>query len=112
MGKNAPCTEIPKRSSPAEPRIAPSAIRSMASERVTREIAQIATFGPYYADPGSYVNPFSLAETGIAPADDSARYAAPGADAVLVGEALVRTGDPRAGAAAIVAAGAAREPQP
>jgi len=33
------------------------------SERVTREIAQIATFGPYYADPGNTVNPFSISET-------------------------------------------------
>ncbi|GAA4402273.1 indole-3-glycerol phosphate synthase TrpC [Fodinibacter luteus] len=47
----------------------------------------------------------TVAESGIADAHDAAAYAAQGADAVLVGEALVRTGDPRAGAAAIVAAG-------
>lgn len=49
----------------------------------------------------------TVAESGIAGPDDAAAYAAQGADAVLVGEALVRTGDPRAGAAAMVAAGAA-----
>jgi indole-3-glycerol phosphate synthase len=48
----------------------------------------------------------TVAESGITGADDAAAYAAQGADAVLVGEALVRTGDPRAGAAAMVAAGA------
>ena len=48
----------------------------------------------------------TVAESGIADADDAARYAAQGADAVLVGEALVRTGDPRGAAAALVAAGA------
>lgn len=47
----------------------------------------------------------TVAESGIAGPEDAAAYAAQGADAVLVGEALVRTGDPRAGAAAIVAAG-------
>lgn len=57
----------------------------------------------------------TVAESGIAGPEDAAAYAAQGADAVLVGEALVRTGDPRAGAEAIIAAGAApdqdREPQ-
>jgi indole-3-glycerol phosphate synthase len=48
----------------------------------------------------------TVAESGIAGPADAAGYAAQGADAVLVGEALVRTGDPRAGAAAMVAAGA------
>ncbi len=48
----------------------------------------------------------TVAESGIAGPDDAAAYAAQGADAVLVGEALVRDGDPRAAAAAIVAAGA------
>ncbi len=48
----------------------------------------------------------TVAESGIAGPADAAAYAAQGADAVLVGEALVRTGDPRAGAAAMVAAGA------
>jgi signal transduction histidine kinase/HAMP domain-containing protein len=33
------------------------------SERITREIAQITTNGPYYADPGNYVNPYSIAST-------------------------------------------------
>jgi signal transduction histidine kinase/HAMP domain-containing protein len=33
------------------------------SERITREIAQITTNGPYYADPGNYVNPYSIAAT-------------------------------------------------
>lgn len=40
------------------------------SERITREIAQIATFGPYYADPSSYVNPYSIADT-PQPIDDN-----------------------------------------
>ena len=48
----------------------------------------------------------TVAESGIAGPADAAAYAVQGADAVLVGEALVRTGDPRAGAAAIAAAGA------
>ncbi|WP_392541949.1 indole-3-glycerol phosphate synthase TrpC [Oryzobacter telluris] len=48
----------------------------------------------------------TVAESGISGPEDAAAYAAQGADAVLVGEALVRTGDPRAGAEAIVAAGA------
>ena len=47
----------------------------------------------------------TVAESGIAGASDAAGYAEQGADAVLVGEALVRTGDPRAAVAAIVAAG-------
>ncbi|WP_101397766.1 indole-3-glycerol phosphate synthase TrpC [Phycicoccus duodecadis] len=48
----------------------------------------------------------SVAESGVGGPGDAAAYAAQGADAVLVGEALVRTGDPRGAAAAIVAAGA------
>ncbi|HSF97659.1 MAG TPA: indole-3-glycerol phosphate synthase TrpC [Ornithinibacter sp.] len=48
----------------------------------------------------------TVAESGVADAADAAAYAQQGADAVLVGEALVRTGDPRGGAAAMVAAGA------
>lgn len=48
----------------------------------------------------------TVAESGISGAADAAAYAAQGADAVLVGEALVHTGDPRGAAAAIVAAGA------
>ena len=50
----------------------------------------------------------TVAESGIADARHAAAYAEQGADAVLVGEALVRTGDPRAAAAAMVAAGAPR----
>ena len=47
----------------------------------------------------------TVAESGIGGPRDAASYAEQGADAVLVGEALVRTGDPRAAAAAMVAAG-------
>ena len=53
----------------------------------------------------------TVAESGIAGPDDAAAYAAQGADAVLVGEALVRTGDPRSAAAAIVSAGTATLPR-
>jgi indole-3-glycerol phosphate synthase len=49
----------------------------------------------------------TVAESGIDGPQEAARYAAEGADAVLVGEALVRTGDPAAAVAAIVAAGVA-----
>jgi indole-3-glycerol phosphate synthase len=45
-----------------------------------------------------------VAESGIGGPEDAARYAAQGADVVLVGEALVRDGDPRAAVAAIKAA--------
>lgn len=38
----------------------------------------------------------AVAESGVRTADDVARYRRDGADAVLVGEALVRDGDPRA----------------
>ena len=48
----------------------------------------------------------TVAESGIGGPGDASAYAAQGADAVLVGEALVRTGDPRGAARAIVAAGA------
>jgi len=54
----------------------------------------------------------TVAESGIADARDAASYAEQGADAVLVGEVLVRTGDPRAGAASMVAAGAPRPATP
>ncbi len=50
----------------------------------------------------------TVAESGIADPRDAASYAGQGAHAVLVGEALVRTGDPRAAAAAFVAAGGSR----
>jgi indole-3-glycerol phosphate synthase len=46
-----------------------------------------------------------VAESGIAGPADAARYAAEGADVVLVGEALVRTGDPAAAVAAMRQAG-------
>ena len=46
-----------------------------------------------------------VAESGIAGAADAARYADEGADAVLVGEALVKDGDPRAAVAALKAIG-------
>ncbi len=44
-----------------------------------------------------------VAESGVGGPDDAARYAAQGADVVLVGEALVRDGDPRAAVAAMKA---------
>jgi indole-3-glycerol phosphate synthase len=52
-----------------------------------------------------------VAESGIGGADDAARYAAEGADVVLVGEALVKDGDPAAAVAAMraVAARGGRE---
>jgi len=54
-----------------------------------------------------------VAESGISDPDDAARYAAEGADVVLVGEALVRNGDPRAAVSAIkaVAGGTAGAPR-
>jgi indole-3-glycerol phosphate synthase len=45
-----------------------------------------------------------VAESGISGPDDAARYAAQGADVVLVGEALVKDGNPRAAVAAMKAA--------
>ena len=45
-----------------------------------------------------------IAESGITGPADAARYAAQGADAVLVGESLVRGGDAAAGARALLAA--------
>jgi len=45
-----------------------------------------------------------VAESGIGGPDDAARYAAEGADVVLVGEALVKDGDPAAAVAAMRAA--------
>lgn len=47
----------------------------------------------------------TVAESGVAGAQDAAAYAAQGADAVLVGEALVRGSDPAAVVRDIVAAG-------
>jgi indole-3-glycerol phosphate synthase len=49
-----------------------------------------------------------VAESGITGPEDAARHAAEGADAVLVGEALVRDGDPRRAAAALIRAGGRR----
>ena len=46
-----------------------------------------------------------VAESGIAGPDDAARYAAEGADVVLVGEALVKDGDPAVAVAAMREAG-------
>jgi len=50
-----------------------------------------------------------VAESGISGPDDVARLARAGADAVLVGEALVRDGDPAAAVRALVTAGAVSE---
>jgi indole-3-glycerol phosphate synthase len=50
--------------------------------------------------PGDVVK---VAESGVGGPQDAARYAAEGADVVLVGEALVRDGDPRAAVAAMKA---------
>jgi indole-3-glycerol phosphate synthase len=47
-----------------------------------------------------------VAESGITGTDDAARYAAEGADVVLVGEALVKDGDPAAAVATMRAVGA------
>lgn len=49
-----------------------------------------------------------VAESGISGAADAARYAAEGADVVLVGEALVKDGDPTAAVKAIRNAGGAQ----
>lgn len=49
-----------------------------------------------------------VAESGITGPDDAARYAAEGADVVLVGEALVKDGNPQAAVAAMRAAGGAQ----
>ena len=46
-----------------------------------------------------------VAESGISGVADAARYAAEGADVVLVGEALVKDGDPTAAVAAMRAIG-------
>ncbi|ROR91438.1 indole-3-glycerol phosphate synthase TrpC [Nocardioides aurantiacus] len=46
----------------------------------------------------------AVAESGVSGPDDAARYAAEGAHVVLVGEALVRDGDPRSAVAAMRAA--------
>jgi indole-3-glycerol phosphate synthase len=48
----------------------------------------------------------TVAESGVGGPADAARYAALGAGAVLVGEALVRDGEPRRAAYDLIAAGA------
>jgi indole-3-glycerol phosphate synthase len=45
----------------------------------------------------------TVAESGVSGPDDAARYAGEGADVVLVGEALVKDGDPRSAVAAMKA---------
>jgi indole-3-glycerol phosphate synthase len=47
-----------------------------------------------------------VAESGVTGPADAARYASEGADVVLVGEALVKDGDPAAAVAAMRTAGA------
>lgn len=54
----------------------------------------------------------AVAESGIGGPADAARAAHAGFDAVLVGESLVRSGDPAAAARALVEAGAAVQPEP
>jgi indole-3-glycerol phosphate synthase len=49
-----------------------------------------------------------VAESGITGPEDAARYAGLGADVVLVGEALVKDGDPEAAVAAMRGTGATR----
>jgi indole-3-glycerol phosphate synthase len=51
----------------------------------------------------------SVAESGISGPEDAARYAGEGADVVLVGEALVKDGDPKAAVAAIKAVRSANQ---
>jgi indole-3-glycerol phosphate synthase len=52
----------------------------------------------------------TVAESGVGGPEDAAGYAAAGADVVLVGEALVKDGNPRAAVAAIKAVrGASQE---
>ena len=59
--------------------------------------------------PGEIV---TVAESGVSGPADAARYAAQGADVVLVGEALVKGGDPQAAVAAMKAVrGASQEAQ-
>ncbi len=48
----------------------------------------------------------TVAESGVRGPEDVAAFAGEGADAVLVGEALVSGGDPAAAVAALVSAGA------
>ena len=50
-----------------------------------------------------------IAESGISGPSDAARFAGEGADGILVGEALVKDGDPTAAATAMIAAGTAAQ---
>ena len=56
--------------------------------------------------PGLPSNVIKVAESGVRGRADLLAYAGAGADAVLVGEGLVTSGDPRAAVAALVTAGA------
>ena len=60
--------------------------------------------------PGRPSGAVLVAESGVRGPEDVVAYAAAGADAVLVGEHLVRSGDPVAATAALVAAGAGPDP--
>ncbi len=62
-----------------------------------------ATFGRIA--PGLPAEVVKVAESGIRGTEDVAAYVAHGADVVLVGEALVKDGDPQAGVAGMIAAG-------
>jgi indole-3-glycerol phosphate synthase len=55
------------------------------------------------------VDVVKVAESGVSGTEDAARYAAEGADVVLVGEALVKDGDPRAAVAAMKSVSMAHE---
>lgn len=59
-------------------------------------------FGPIAATLPADV--IKVAESGITSPSDAARYAAEGAQALLIGEALVKNGDPRQGVANMIAA--------
>ncbi len=52
-----------------------------------------------------------VAESGVESIDQVAQYGAAGADAILVGEALVKHADPRATVAAFITAGTEAKPQ-
>ncbi len=60
----------------------------------------LATFGRLSVRIGDAA--LKVAESGISTPDDAARVASQGADVVLVGEALVRHGDPRGAVAALM----------
>ncbi|MCZ4142069.1 indole-3-glycerol phosphate synthase, partial [Escherichia coli] len=52
-----------------------------------------------------------VAESGVESTEQVAQYGAAGADAILVGEALVKHADPRASVAAFIQAGTDAKPQ-